>query len=56
MKKYSVHFSGYYAYDVDVEAENEEEAQEKAESIIENVEPNDFYFENGQTDVWETKE
>ena len=52
-KKYSVHFSGYYGYDVDVEAKDKEHAEELAQSIFENVNPNKFYFESGTTEVFE---
>ena len=52
-KKYSVHFSGYYGYDVDVEAKDKVQAEELAQSIFEEVEPNKFYFENGITEVFE---
>ena len=54
-KKYTVHFSGYYGYDVDVEAKDKEQAEILAQSIFENVEPNKFYFENGITEVFERK-
>lgn len=33
MKKYNVHFMGYYSYDIEVEAENKEKAYKKAEEI-----------------------
>lgn len=33
MKKYKVHFMGYYSYDVEIEAENKDEAYKKAEEI-----------------------
>lgn len=52
-KKYTVHFSGYYGYDVDVEAKDKEQAEELAESIFEEVDPSKFYFENGITEVFE---
>ena len=33
MKKYNVHFMGYYSYDMEIEAENKDEAYKKAEEI-----------------------
>lgn len=33
MKKYNVHFMGYYSYDMEIEAENRDEAYKKAEEI-----------------------
>lgn len=53
MKKYTVHFSGYYGYNVDVDANNEEEALEKASDIFDEVDPNEFVFECSQPDVME---
>lgn len=55
MAKYTVHFMGYYGYDVTVEAGNEEEAKEKARPIFEDADPSDFFFESNGTDVWEEK-
>ena len=53
--KYNVHYSGYYAYNIEVEAENEEEASLKAAEIFENVSANEFTFEATQEEVWEVK-
>ena len=54
MKKYTVHFSGYYGYDVNVEAENEEDAIAKAEPIFEETDDiSGFTFEPESTDVFE---
>ena len=51
--KYNVHYSGYYAYNIKVEAENEEEASIKAAEIFENTSASEFTFEATQEDVWE---
>lgn len=53
MKKYTVHFMGFYGYDVEVEAETEDEARELAEPIFEEADVRDFFFESNGTDVWE---
>lgn len=53
MAKYRVHFIGYYGYDVEIEANNEEEARELATPIFENADANDFYFENDGADIFE---
>lgn len=55
MAKYTVHFSGYYGYNVDVEANDEFEAEAKAEKIFDNVSANEFDFEPSPTDVWEAR-
>lgn len=54
MKKYNVHFTGWYCYDVVVEAEDEDEA----EAIAASYEPSesDICYEPGNADVWETGE
>ena len=56
MKKYNVHFTGYYGYDVVVEAENEDEAKEIAEEY--EHDEDDYYYQSnrGGTDVWEADE
>lgn len=55
--KYRVHFMGYYGYDIDVEADNEDEAKEKADKIFCDLSDEEFcrdvYFESNGTDVWE---
>ena len=56
MSKYNVHFSGYYAYNIEVEAKNEDEAIDKAAMLFEDVDPNEFMYESTQEDVWEIKE
>ena len=53
MKKYNVHFCGYYGYDVEVEAENEEQAEVLADKIFEDADPNEFIFEAARPDIWE---
>ena len=53
MNKYTVHFAGYYGYDVKVEANSEEEAKEKARPIFEEANANDFWFEDNGADVFE---
>lgn len=55
MAKYTVHFSGYYGYTVDVEAENKEEALAKAEAVYVDVDPREFAFEEEQPDIWEER-
>ena len=55
MAKYIVHFMGYYGYDVAVEADNEDEAKEKAQPIFDDADANDFFFESNGTDIWEEK-
>ena len=54
MKKYNVHYMGYYGYDVVVEAENEEEARD----IADGYEPEEceYYYEAETPDVWEADE
>ncbi len=56
MKKYRVHFSGYWKYDVDIEAENENAASRKAFDIFENTPTDEFWFEDAHKDVWEVTE
>ena len=53
MKSYTVHYMGYYSYDVTVMAENEEDARAKANPLFEDANTNDFHFEPNGTDVWE---
>lgn len=55
MKTYNVHFSGYYGYDIKVEAEDEDEAIDKAAEIFEEVPASEFDFEATQEEVWEVK-
>ena len=55
MKTYNVHFSGYYGYDIKVEAESEEEAIDKATELFEEVPASELNFEAAQEDVWEIK-
>lgn len=55
MAKYTVHFSGYWGYDIDVKAKNKEEAIKKAEEIFEDVSVKKYYYESGETDVWEAR-
>jgi len=54
MKKYNVHYTGYYGYDVIVEAESEEKAKEIAEMYEANEK--DYYYEPNGVDVWEADE
>ena len=51
MAKWNVHYSGYYAYDVEVEANTEDEAIEKADGY----EPIDeeYKYEPDRTEAWE---
>ena len=53
MKKWNVHYMGYYGYDVVVEAENEEEAKRKAEPIFGNTSADKYTFIPDGVDVWE---
>lgn len=52
MKKYIVHYSGYYGYDVEVVAENEAEAEIEADAIFDEVDPSDFWFEPSPVDIY----
>lgn len=45
IKKYNVHFSGYFGYDVTVRAINEDEAMDIAQRLYENAPMNQFIFE-----------
>lgn len=54
-KLYRVHFMGYYGYDVDVLAEDEDEAKEIAEPISWDAKLEDYYYESNGSDVWEDK-
>ena len=47
--KYNVHFMGYYGYDIEVEANNKNEAHEKADALFCNLSNEEFY--NGATFV-----
>ena len=51
--KYTVHYSGYYGYDVNVEANDEEEARRLADEIFDNTDANKFLFEAEEVDVTE---
>ena len=53
MPKYNVHYSGYYAYDIEVEADDMVDALEKADLIFDDTDPNEFVFEPSPTDMWE---
>ena len=53
MPKYNVHFSGYYAYNIEVEAKDEDEASWKAAELFEDVDPNEFVYEPTQEEIWE---
>ena len=53
MNMYTVHFSGYYGYDVEVEAENEEQAKIVATPIFEDADSEDFIFIPDAIDVME---
>lgn len=44
-KKYLVHYSGYYSYDVEVEASDEDEAREIADQMHDETDPTNFWFE-----------
>ncbi len=54
-KEYLVHLSGCFGYDVYVEAENEEEAEELAETELETADPRDFSFDCANVEVFEQK-
>ena len=54
--KYNVHFSGYYAYNIEVEAKSEEEARDKAEKIFWDVPLEDMTFEPSPEDIWEIED
>lgn len=56
MAKYNVHFTGFYGYDVEVEAENEEQAERLADAIFDEVDPNEFFFEAEHPDIWEVED
>ena len=53
MKTYKVHYSGYYGYTIEVNANSPEEAEAKADKAFENVSANEFAFEPEPTDIWE---
>ena len=53
MKKYEVHFEGFYGYDIEVEAENEEVARNKAEILFDEADANEFMFIPNGVDVME---
>lgn len=44
-RKYLVHYSGYYSYEVEVEASDEDEAREIADQMHDEADPADFWFE-----------
>lgn len=54
--KYNVHFNGYYAYDIEVEAEDRETAREKAQVLFEDVPLEEYVFECEPESVWEIKQ
>ena len=54
--KYNVHYSGYYAYNIEVDAENEDEASKKAAEIFDTVPADEFTFESTQEEIWEVKD
>ena len=53
MKKYNVHFMGYYSYDVIVEAENEDDAKMIAEGHA--PKDDDYHYVPSGADVWEAE-
>ncbi len=53
MKKYNVHFNGYWKCDLMVSADNEEDAYKKAFNKFCDTPVDEFWFENGKTDIWE---
>lgn len=57
MKNYTVHFMGYYGYDVEVEAEDVNEARLKADEVFDNLSNEEFcngaIFESNGYDIWE---
>lgn len=53
--RYTVHYSGYYGFDIEVEAKGKEEAEEKADRIFDDVEPEDYIYDPAPTDVIEKK-
>jgi hypothetical protein len=54
MNKYVVAVYATYAVDIEVEAENEDEAKEKANDYIEENECEFEYYETQDVDQWET--
>ena len=57
MTSYTVHYMGYYGYDVKVEAEDVNEARLKADEVFDNLSNKEFcvgaYFEHHTPDIWE---
>lgn len=53
MNKYKVHFSGYYGYDITVNAEDENQAIHRATNAFDDEDANNFWFENENIDVIE---
>ena len=53
MARYRVHYSCRLTYDVDVEAESENEAIEEARPEWEDADFNDMDFADDDIDVWE---
>lgn len=54
-KIFTVHRNYYATFDVQVVAETEEEAIEKADKIFQDVNPSEFYFTDNSTEVIDTK-
>lgn len=50
--RYKVHLSGYWGYDGEVDAENADEAKEKAELLLEDLDSTYLWMEHENTDVW----
>lgn len=52
--KYDVHFSGYFGFTTTVEANTEEEAEEKANDIFEATDPREFVLETENVEITKT--
>ena len=51
--KYTVHFEGFYGYDIQVIADTETDARLMAQDIFEETDANEFLFTNNGVEVFE---
>ena len=58
MSKWTVHYSGYYSYDVEVEMPHQEGSEEDAIAVADLYEPTDeeFKYEPEKTEAWRIDE
>lgn len=55
MRKWNVHYGCRLTYDVEVEADTEEEAIEKARDELDNITYDDFVFADDDIEAWKIK-